>query len=132
MPDRPLKPWIGFERDGIQEGAVLVFARDYREARKWAYGGLSAWDCEFIDVRVRMLRNNPERFMRHCKGRPDVIIDIPADLMCGNCKLWGNRLDALNLCQECAGDRLAFLGKARYSDPIVMVDGRWTAKTVNA
>ena len=106
MPDRPLKPWMGYVFDK-RDGCALVFARNYKEARVQTWHAFaSACDCEYIDTRAHLLRDDPERFMAHCTlDEAHGILDIPEELHCGNCQFWGMPLDADGLCRTCAEDK---------------------------
>ena len=98
-----LKPWMGYERDMASEAAVLVFARNYREARKEAHKILCEIDVEYIDTRVHLLREEPETFMKFSKrDEPHGFLEIPYELLCVNCKKWGFPIDSGGFCSECA------------------------------
>jgi len=84
-----------------EEGAVLVFAHDAREAKKIAWPVLSGWDVEeYIHVRVNLLRD--KSFLYDLKRSEDIphVIDNPTT--CKGCELWGDELDNRGYCEYCA------------------------------
>ena len=101
-----LKPWMGYARDMASDAAVLVFARNHREARQEAYHVLSEGVyLEYIDTRARLL-SDPKRFMKFCKrDKPHGFLDIPDELTCVNCHKWGFPIDGGHCCSECAEHR---------------------------
>src|SRR3990167_7574846 len=58
---QPLKMYMGFWRGaGSSEGACLIFAHNYKEAKKLAFGVLSGGssDTEWIDVGINLIKNS--------------------------------------------------------------------------
>ena len=103
-----IRAWIGHCVDAPEDGAALVFAHTHREARRHAWYALSEMDVDWIDVRVRLLEHQ-EQFMPHYPGSgPIGILDIPKDLMCGNCKMWGGLIGDAGLCVQCDSFRREF------------------------
>lgn len=106
MPDAPtMRPYMAFAGEP-EHGAVLVLARDCRDAKPVAYGLLMAlFDVEYTDVRVRKLREHRDWLLslgnpRHlAAGRAHGLIDVPA---CDVCALWHGPLDAKGRCAACA------------------------------
>lgn len=103
---RPLHAWMGFAGDPA-EGAVLVFAPDWREAKRLAYVGLlGLFAVDYLDVRCRRLREHGD-YLRSLGDAARLaagvahVIDDPAG--CPGCNTWGipPTEDGLH-CQHCA------------------------------
>lgn len=96
-----LNPYMAFERDSKHEGAVLVFARTNREARKLAAPWLLLLiECEFTAMRVQRIRGDDEAFIRSLaeSGEPHVIDNPPS---CKECETWGYEIGMDGLCEDC-------------------------------
>lgn len=95
--------YMGFSRaGGPEEGAMLIFARTAKEARKVGYRYW--WDYEYIDFGVRRLRNCDWLYeeadqAKLEKGEPHAT-DNPRS--CCECGHWGqSRIDSDGLCVDC-------------------------------
>lgn len=98
-----LRAYMAYEAtSGSEEGAVLVFARNGREARKLAFPVVSGWfSCDFTDLRVRWLRSGCAH-MREADG-PHVV-ECPPN--CQTCERWFEEpLDGNGECEGCADER---------------------------
>lgn len=98
-----LRAYMAYERhDGPWEGAVLVFARTSREARKLAAPEVQSWTfCGFTDVAARWLREDCAHLRQ--LDAPHVVEDPP---VCADCERWHTSpLTADGLCQDCADNR---------------------------
>ena len=92
-----MKPYMGFSRcSGSREGACLVFAHSYIEARKYAHKILTSWsgDDNWFDTAVLLIRNSDHLFAeanqeKLAAGVPHVI-ECPKS--CAHCETWGNPL----------------------------------------
>lgn len=92
--------------DDPAEGAVLVLARDCREAKPVAYGLLTAlFGVDYTDVRVQRLREHNDWLLslgnpRHlAAGRAHGLIDVPS---CVACERWHGPLAEDGQCAACA------------------------------
>src|SRR5699024_5055056 len=88
---------------GPQEGAVLVFARTAKDARKMAFPTLKDWmDLEWIEVAARRLDAATgwlaaqEEVDLH--GKPQ-LIENP--MSCDRCELWGEPISDAGMCESC-------------------------------
>lgn len=107
MLDAPtMRPYMAYVGEP-ENGAVLVLARDSRDAKPVAYGLLMALsDVDYTDVRVRRLREHSEWLLslgnaNHlAAGRAHGLFEVPA---CAACALWHGPLDAHGRCTACAG-----------------------------
>jgi hypothetical protein len=97
-----MKAYMGFSRSlGAEEGAVLVFAHDAREARELTYENGLVVD-EWIDTAVKWLRD-PVIFEYADKDKltrdePHVIDKPPS---CKACFRWGNPINEAGICSQC-------------------------------
>lgn len=102
---------MGYSREaGSQEGAVLIFAHDAKEARKLAYPFVQDWfgdgwtDCAVMYLKDRtylFAEANQEKLTR---GDPHVV-DSPK--VCKQCELWGFAMDDNGICENCQDDYYA-------------------------
>jgi hypothetical protein len=102
-----LKPYMASGGEP-QDGAILVFAHNIKEAKKVAWSSNSflsdVCDSEYINLRVVYLKESPHLFTEGDKeklldGTPH-IIETPAT--CKDCNLWGYELDEDGYCEFCA------------------------------
>ena len=103
-----LRAWMGYPMDGAANGAALVFARNYQEARLMAWSPLSELGVEWIDVRACLLECQGPA-MLHCDGKPSGTLSIPDELVCSNCHQWGPPMEERPggpLCPVCDGSWL--------------------------
>lgn len=104
-----LHPYMGFVGDAPEEGAVLVFAHDAREARPLAYLGLNGLsETAYVDVRVRRMRKHLD-YLRTLGDDEKLaedrshVIDDPRS--CPSCGCWGVPIeDGDNACQRCRAE----------------------------
>ena len=104
MNEIVLKPYMGYSAfAGEEEGAVLIFARTAREARKIGYQAASFITDEYIDFAVHFMRNSTFLYADadQAKLRNNIphVIDQPT--LCKCCEFWGMELDAAGLCENC-------------------------------
>jgi hypothetical protein len=100
---------------GPSEGAMLVLARNLKEAKKLAWPVFNDWsyDAEYTDLYVRRLRNNhvlaladKEKLLANAEH----VVECP--IICDSCEFWGNGVDENGNCLSCgeyAGDLLVKL-----------------------
>lgn len=102
-----LSPYMGFVAGAREEGALLVFAHDVRQARRLAWPTLRDWfdGVLYIDARVRRVRGthifteaDPEAFR---EGRPHV---VESPTSCDRCMLWGQPIGGDGLCPDCRAE----------------------------
>lgn len=104
-----LNPYMGFVGDAPEEGAVLVFAHDAREARPLAYLGLNSLsEIDYVDVRVRRMRKHLE-YLRTLGDAGKIaedrshVIDDPRS--CDRCGTWGIPIPvAGGPCERCTAE----------------------------
>jgi len=106
-----LKTYMGFDCvGGSQEGAVLIFAHDRREAKKLAHQTMRCWyeATEFIHTRVRLLKDKPWLYVEADKEKlardEPHAIDALRSSTCKRCELWGLQLDEGGICTECRAE----------------------------
>lgn len=100
-----LHPYMGWAGDYPEDGALLVFAHNAREAKPLAYAGINGWtDTEFTEVRVRRIRKHLD-YVRTLGDAEKLaedrahVIDNPASCKCG---IWGLPIDtATDTCERC-------------------------------
>lgn len=98
-----LKTYMGYS-ELPEDGAVLIFAHNAREAKRIGYPVSCGWgDCDYIDYRAKLLRNHVWLFKEadQEKLKTDIahVNDNPAT--CKSCELWGSELDAEGVCLDC-------------------------------
>lgn len=91
------------------DGAVLVFAHSFREAKKIAYRSIQSWaGCDFTDVKGFHFRNdawlkaNAADQKKLAADEPHVIDNPPT---CKGCELWHDELEESGYCESCAEER---------------------------
>lgn len=99
-----LKAYMGSGEDST-EGACLIFAHTAKEAKRIGYKDWARiWDIDFIEVRVRKLKQTDYLFSLADKGKlekdiPHIIDDMP---VCERCELWSEEpLNENGLCNDC-------------------------------
>ena len=106
MPKKyPLKPYKAYNYDPA-EGAILVFAKNAREAKKVSWEHTWCDKDEYIYWRVKLLPKETWDFFYEKdadkelleKGIPHVI-EMPTG--CKNCESWGMVVGEDGLCDEC-------------------------------
>lgn len=99
-----LKPYMAYDDEaGSCEGAVLVFAENYKQAKKICYEDvMSLFGGEYIGVRVSSMKNNEVDLLKLSKSdMPHVIDDPPC---CRECEHWGDVLVQDDICDQCECD----------------------------
>ena len=91
-----------------EEGAVLVFAHNAKEARTFAWPVLSGWGVEeYIHVRANLLRGRDFLYEQadQVKLKADIphVVDDPR--VCDGCHVWGMELDERGRCEDCAEEQ---------------------------
>ena len=102
-----LKAYMGYSRyGGSEDGTVLIFAHNQKEARKegWACSILRREICsdEYIDLAVRRVKGKHlflEADQQKLAADTAHVIDNP--ICCKRCEEWGKPLDAEGLCETC-------------------------------
>jgi len=98
---KPYMAWAGEPEDG----AVLVFARRLRDARRLAYPFVRDWTgCDYLEVSARWLRGARSTVWSESRADYPHVIESPQT--CEGCELWGQDL-ADGLCEDCADRREA-------------------------
>ena len=101
-----MKMYMGYDDErGSGDGAVLIFANNAREAKKLAWNEIDGWlwDAEYIDIRVRMLRN--KEFLRE-QAQSDEPHAIDNPIICSTCEYWGvSELNEEGNCGDCVEAR---------------------------
>ncbi len=98
-----MRAYSGYSRSvGPEEGAVLVFAHNSREARKFTFDHRLVVE-EWLDTAVKWLRDNPLLFEyadkeKLARGEPHVIDSPPSCIICYQ---WGNPIDETGICSQC-------------------------------
>ena len=108
-----LNMYMGYAKDGMEDGAVLIFAHTSKEARYLAYKELQYMvDCEFIEARVFRLWGNPQHLLasadkKKYENDKAHVIDDPGG--CSNCCLWGEDyiIEENGQCIFCNSDDIA-------------------------
>ena len=105
-----LNAYMGFNRvAGQQEGAVLIFANNAKEARKIGWRCVSCWfDTDWINMAVRKVRDNVD-FLRGDANAEKFASDTPHVIetprCCLNCETWGGGApDENGRCDYCCDD----------------------------
>ena len=97
-----IKAYSGFDANlGPEEGACLVFAYNSRQAKKLAYSILRNWGSEYIDVRVRWLKDEDYLFKQMRSDKPHV---IESPETCDICGMWGGGEIINGVCEMCRED----------------------------
>lgn len=103
-----LKPYMFYSGlCGSCESAGLVFAKSSREAKRigWQEFG-SLFTDEYIDIRVRLLRNSNYLFREGNRDKLENNIPHTNDnpTSCSRCEMWGEEISEDGLCQTCKDD----------------------------
>ena len=101
-----LKPYMVYDKNvGHQEGAVLVFAKNSKEAKKLGYKAIECFVvCEFIDTGVKRIWDDLDYIYsladqeKLSKGISHVIDNPP---YCKQCEMWNHPLDEKGICKLC-------------------------------
>lgn len=101
-----MKAYMGFHGYfGPEEGALLIFAHSVKEAKKIGRPIIMDWfDAEFIDARVRWLRDCPHLFDSDAdqeKLLADIAHVVESPKTCKRCEQWGNPIGEDGICEEC-------------------------------
>lgn len=104
-----LKPYMAWAGGDPEDGAVLVFAHNSRQAKRLGYDALRGWssDMQYIETRVRLQRDHGEWMQRLANpealaaGRAHVVDDPSC---CNACETWGTPLTETGICERCVRD----------------------------
>lgn len=94
-----IHPYMAFMGDDPSEGAILVFAHTSKEARSLAWPHICEWG-DYIDLRVRRMREHMQHLMSFYDPAHPVIDDMPT---CPVCEMWGAPIREAG-CDYCAAD----------------------------
>jgi hypothetical protein len=96
-----MRIYMGWEGPDPAEGAVLIFANNARQAKQLAAGSVIA-NGEWIDLRVRWLKDSPHLESQKLSDEPHVIDDPEG---CQRCEMWGGVLNEDRQgCSFCSDD----------------------------
>lgn len=90
------------------DGAALVFAESFRQAKTIGFRSMVCDGCEYTDVRGHQLKRdswlkeNAADQSKLAAGEPHVIDNPPA---CKRCELWFDELEESGYCETCAEER---------------------------
>lgn len=98
-----LKAYMGYDRQvGPQEGAVLIFARNAKAARKAGYAVIHGWyNLEWTDMAVKLMRAKhlfAQAEQAKLVGGVTHVIEQPTT--CPSCNQWGFEISA-GQCEGC-------------------------------
>jgi hypothetical protein len=102
-----LKVYMAYDGEvGSSEGACLVFAHTVMEAKQTALPILSNWGCEFLDARVKWMKEGDHLFAeanqeKLAQGIPHA---IESPKSCRHCDLWGEYIYLDGVCENCRDD----------------------------
>lgn len=99
-----LKPYMGY-CGAPEEGAVLIFAESAKQAKVIGFPDVQGWtQCEFTDMRVRLIKEHPDYLMTlRTKDTPHCIDNVPS---CPRCEFWGAPLNAdRSACAFCEDEK---------------------------
>ena len=100
-----MKAYMGYSREaGSQEGAILIFAHNAKEARQIGFPFMTdLFDSDWIDAAVRWLKDSPHIFAEANQVKIEAdephVIDSPKS--CNRCELWGKPMDERGICEDC-------------------------------
>lgn len=100
-----MNPYMIYSKPRSEEGAFLVFAHNWKEARKAGYFHVMFLiGADYTDVAVRRLRNADWLFEEANKTKLENdeahVIDNPK--YCKDCNMWGqSRIGDDQLCDDC-------------------------------
>ena len=89
------------------DGAALVFANSFREAKKLGWDSSACDGCDYIDIRGHQLKHdewlkaNAADQAKLAEGLPHVVHQVPA---CQGCDLWYDELFS-GYCETCSEDQ---------------------------
>jgi hypothetical protein len=107
--NKELNAYMGYcSEAGSQEGAILIFAHNSKEARKLGWITMKAlYEVPWTTMSTRLLRKNLVMLKKDAdqtklaKGIPHVVDDMA---VCPNCELWGeDGVDENGKCGYCPG-----------------------------
>ena len=112
-PNSELRAYMAYSRSlGPEEGAILTFAHNVREAKRLSFPTVSEfYDGEWIDLAVRWLKDKhifSEADQEKLKLGIPHVIDNPTS--CVECEQWGKLLTESGRCEECE--------ELHYTEPI--------------
>lgn len=94
-----LHAYMGFDAvGGPEEGGLLIFAPNRKEAMRIGRPWVMGWGAEFCHVRVHRLNGDAAHL--RLQDAPHVIENPPS---CDRCEHWSTEpLNAAGLCEQCA------------------------------
>ena len=94
-----MKAYMGYSRFlGSEEGAVLIFAHNAKEAKRLAWKA-NVFDDEYIDGAVRWLKNETYLLKQMRFNIPHVIVRPKT---CIKCEMWGTgEIGEDGICESC-------------------------------
>jgi len=110
MNESKLKPYMGYSHaGGSEEGAVLIFAHDIKEAKCVGWPVLHGMFVDdFTDMAVRIIKDGDYLFKQMPKWS---VVKLNADIahvvdnppVCNNCEMWGGgEFNEEGYCPDCA------------------------------
>jgi len=102
MSDGVLRAYMVFDRlGGSEDCAVLVYARNAKEARTLGYATLYGYcsDCLWVDCTTRWLRSGAPYY----RDPYETVAHVVEPDVCDHCEYWfESGLDKDGLCESCA------------------------------
>jgi hypothetical protein len=101
-----LKPYMA-SGDDSEEGAILVFAHNAKEAKllAWHNGTIrEIIDGEYLQLRVSWMKHDDFMFKEADQEKLNTNIPhiVESPTTCNNCDLWGLELNENGYCEDCA------------------------------
>lgn len=100
-----MKAYMAYNRvAGQNEGAVLIFANNIKEAKKLAWRSSIGFEMtnRYIDVVVEIIRNEDYLFKQMVKNTPHCVEE---PLSCVRCNMWGTGdISEDGICSSCKED----------------------------
>lgn len=99
-----MKIYMGYDKlAGSCEGAILIFANNYKEAKKIGYSDIMfLFGSDYIDVGIRKLKNSNHLIAQANKDllKKNIPHAIDSPKTCPKCKMWGGVIGE-NGCSFC-------------------------------
>jgi hypothetical protein len=105
VKDKPLKAYIAYANDEPVDGAILVMAHSWKEAKRLSYSWVMGELCVlYTEVTVQWIKN-PENSILRSVNKEKYKNNIPHlvnnPISCKECFMWGLELDEDELCCNC-------------------------------